>query len=103
MTLCESITEFSMWAIAASPMLVTTPIMVCGNESTNFTNQSGYMPGHMAPTPSPRTRPSAFELCAPPPRKRLSFFRCRYDSTRMLVNFVVTGHRSKIMGIFPNR
>ena len=27
----------------------------------------------MAPTPSPRTRPSAFELCAPPPRKRLSF------------------------------
>ena len=27
----------------------------------------------MAPTPSPRTRPSAFELCAPPSRKRLSF------------------------------
>ena len=27
----------------------------------------------MAPTTSPRTRPGAFELCAPPSRKRLSF------------------------------
>lgn len=29
MTLCESITEFSMWAIAASPLIVTTPIFNC--------------------------------------------------------------------------
>ena len=29
MSLAESISEFSMWAIAASPMLVTTPIMNC--------------------------------------------------------------------------
>jgi hypothetical protein len=29
MTIDEFITEFSMWAIAASPMLVTTPIMNC--------------------------------------------------------------------------
>lgn len=29
MTLDESITEFSMWAISASPLVVTTPIMNC--------------------------------------------------------------------------
>ena len=54
MTLDEYITAFSMWAIAASPMLVTTPIMHCANESTGFNNQSNRMPGHMAPTPSPQ-------------------------------------------------
>ena len=32
MSLAESITEFSMWAITASPMLVTTPIMNCTAE-----------------------------------------------------------------------
>jgi hypothetical protein len=29
MNLDESITEFSMWAIAASPLVVTTPIFNC--------------------------------------------------------------------------
>ena len=57
MTATEYRTEFAMWAISASPLVVTTPIMICGNESTNFTNQSGYMPGHMAPTPSPQCPP----------------------------------------------
>ena len=35
MTLDEFITEFSMWAIAASPMLVTTPIMNCSTVDTD--------------------------------------------------------------------
>eukprot|EP01052_Picozoa_sp_SAG31_P038383 SAG31_NODE_5118_length_2730_cov_6.394147_3_plen_298_part_00 len=30
LTLDESITEFSMWAISASPLVVTTPIYTCG-------------------------------------------------------------------------
>ena len=33
MTLHESITEFSMWAISASPLVVTTPIMNCTPEA----------------------------------------------------------------------
>ena len=31
MNLDESITEFSMWAIAASPLVVTTPIFNCSD------------------------------------------------------------------------
>ena len=31
----ESITEFSMWAIAASPLVVTTPIMTCVANATH--------------------------------------------------------------------
>eukprot|EP00040_Diaphanoeca_grandis_P023005 m.124567 g.124567 ORF g.124567 m.124567 type:complete len:580 (-) comp29065_c0_seq7:159-1898(-) len=37
MSLAESITEFSMWAISASPMLVTTPIMNCTAPPNNAT------------------------------------------------------------------
>ena len=51
----------------------------------------------MAPTTSPRTRPGAFELCAPPSRKRLSFS----GAERLHSNageFIVTSHRTKSHG-----
>ena len=37
LTLDESITEFSMWAISASPLVVTTPIMNCTAEAEPVT------------------------------------------------------------------
>lgn len=37
MTAVEYHAEFSMWAISASPLVVTTPIMNCTNDTTTTT------------------------------------------------------------------
>ena len=53
MTAAEYQTEFSMWAILASPMIVTTPLLNCSK-----TDQIGgnYTPGKCAPSLTPLQR-----------------------------------------------
>jgi hypothetical protein len=45
MTVTEYITEFSMWAIAASPLLVTTPIMKCAGVTEEVGEGGGWDEG----------------------------------------------------------
>lgn len=58
----ESMTEFSMWAIAASPLVVTTPIMTCVPNATHgrvlpatsgLLRQRRASPAHVPMSPAP--------------------------------------------------